>query len=491
MNKFGFTDKEWKETLNILKKYQQIEKVVLFGSRAMNTFKPMSDVDLVLYGEKVNHSVISSLQSDFEDSLIPYLFDIISYKTIKSDELKEHIRLYGKTIIGKENKLPSGWVETTLGEVIKTNISSIGKDFEFDEILYLDTGSITENRIEQLQSFSISEAPSRAKRLVKENDIVYSTVRPNQKHFGFIQNPQENLVVSTGFTVISAIPEKADSKFLYYFLTQDQITNNLQQIAEHSTSTYPSIRPEHIENLEISLPHLPEQQAIASVLSAFDDKIELLREQNKTLEEMGQVIFKEWFGKYGVDDFIKAQEVLEFEKGIEIGSNNYFENKNDLENPEMFYRVGDISNNGNISSLYCKKDLLKNRIFKKDDVLVSFDGTVGRVFIGGNGGYSSGIRKIYAKNGNIKNSFLYFWAKSEQTQETINLYSEGTTIQHAGKSIPYLEIISNQEYIDEITESLNPIFIKILDNLYQIQSLARSRDELLPRLMSGIVRVKL
>ena len=133
---------------------------------------------------------------------------------------------------------PSDWVETTLGEVVEINISSIGKDFEFDEILYLDTGSITENRIEQLQSFSISEAPSRAKRLVKENDIVYSTVRPNQRHFGFIQNPQENLVVSTGFTVISAIPEKTDSKFLYYFITQDKITSNLQQIAEHSTSTY-------------------------------------------------------------------------------------------------------------------------------------------------------------------------------------------------------------------------------------------------------------
>ncbi|MCS6983470.1 MAG: restriction endonuclease subunit S, partial [Candidatus Absconditabacterales bacterium] len=251
-----------------------------------------------------------------------------------------------------------------------------------------------------------------------------------------------------------------------------------------------NISTNQIGKYKILLPPLPEQKAIASVLSAFDDKIELLREENKTLEEIGQTIFQEWFGTYGVDDeLIKAQEILEFEKGIEVGSNNYFENKSDLENPEMFYRVADISNNGNLSSLYCEKDLLKNKIFKNDDILVSFDGTIGRVFIGGNGGYSSGIRKIFAKEKNIKSSFLYFWAKSKEVQETINLYSEGTTIQHAGKSIPYLEIISNQENINKITEPLDPIFTKILDNLYQIQSLARSRDELLPRLMRGEVRV--
>jgi type I restriction enzyme S subunit len=275
--------------------------------------------------------------------------------------------------------------------------------------------------------------------------------------------------------------------FMYYFLTSplgQHLVNSIK-----SGSANPKFNKTDFKKIKFLLPPLPEQQAIASVLSSFDDKIELLREENKTLEEIGKTIFKEWFGNYGLDDFVKAHEILEFEKGVEIGSKNYFENKNNLENPEMFYRVGDIANNGNNSSLYCEKDLLKNRIFKKDDVLVSFDGTIGRVFVGGNGGYSSGIRKVFDKNKKIKSSFLYFWAKSEQVQETISLYSEGTTIQHAGKSIPYLEIISNQENIDEITESLNSIFIKILDNLDQIQYLARSRDELLPKLTSGQIRV--
>ena len=112
-----------------------------------------------------------------------------------------------------DKKLPEDWVETTLGEVIETNKNTISKDFKFTEIQYLDTGSITEGKIDSFQKFKLIEAPSRAKRLVNDNDIVYSTVRPNQKHFGFIQNPLDNLVVSTGFAVITS-NEKSFSKFI-------------------------------------------------------------------------------------------------------------------------------------------------------------------------------------------------------------------------------------------------------------------------------------
>ncbi|NBV99918.1 MAG: hypothetical protein EBR67_10530, partial [Proteobacteria bacterium] len=302
MNSFGLDELNTSRLMSILESHSCISKAVIFGSRARNTFKVTSDIDIAIWTDlnseslSLSSNVISSLKADFEDSLIPYTVDLIDYQQLSNQRLKEEIDRYGKVFYLR------GWVETSLGEVVETNKSSIDKGFGFNEILYLDTGSITENRIEQLQVFNIAEAPSRAKRLVKENDIVYSTVRPNQRHFGFIQNPQDNLVISTGFTVISAIQEKTDPKFLYYFLTQNQITNNLQQIAEHSTSTYPSIRPEHIENLKIFLPPLAEQKAIAAVLSGLDDKVELLREQNKTLEIIAQVLFKEWFVDFNFPD---------------------------------------------------------------------------------------------------------------------------------------------------------------------------------------------
>ena len=95
------------------------------------------------------------------------------------------------------------WKEYKLGELIITNALTINKKYPYTEIQYLDTGSITCNKIDTLQEFNIDEAPSRAKRLVSEDDIVYSAVRPNQLHYGYIKNPQMNLVVSTGFVFFS------------------------------------------------------------------------------------------------------------------------------------------------------------------------------------------------------------------------------------------------------------------------------------------------
>jgi type I restriction enzyme S subunit len=124
------------------------------------------------------------------------------------------------------------------------------------------------------------------KRLVKESDIIYSTVRPIQRHYGFIKNPPENLVVSTGFAVISCNEKLINSKFLYYYLTSDSIVEELDILAEASTSTYPSLKPSDIEKLQAYFPiKIDEQKAIAAVLSSLDDKIDLLHRQNKTLKQ--------------------------------------------------------------------------------------------------------------------------------------------------------------------------------------------------------------
>jgi type I restriction enzyme S subunit len=83
----------------------------------------------------------------------------------------------------------SEWKEYKLGEVIKTNCKSIGGNYPYSNILYLDTGSVITNKVIELQEIELVKAPSRAKRLVHDEDIIYSTVRPNQLHYGFIKNP--------------------------------------------------------------------------------------------------------------------------------------------------------------------------------------------------------------------------------------------------------------------------------------------------------------
>ncbi len=189
----------------------------------------------------------------------------------------------------------SEWKEYKLGDLISINAKSIDRNYPHKRIKYLDTGSITRGKIEGFQSVDLENAPSRAKRLVKDNDIIYSTVRPIQRHYGIVKNPKSNLVVSTGFAVLSCDAKKTDADYIYYFLTADEVVNYLDMVADGSTSAYPSLTPDVIADIDILLPPLHEQKSIASILSSLDDKIDLLHRQNKTLEALAETLFRQWF----------------------------------------------------------------------------------------------------------------------------------------------------------------------------------------------------
>ena len=186
----------------------------------------------------------------------------------------------------------------SISEIAEINKTSISAKDNFSFINYLDTSSLTRNKISEIQ-FLCDDFPSRAKRKVKNNTILYSTVRPNQEHFGIVEkNEIDNLIVSTGFATIDVISKDILPKFLFYKLTQPSITNYLQGIAENSVSAYPSIKPDSIASLRFIFPDLPTQQKIASVLSALDDKIELNNRINAELEAMAKTLYDYWFVQF-------------------------------------------------------------------------------------------------------------------------------------------------------------------------------------------------
>lgn len=171
-----------------------------------------------------------------------------------------------------------------VGDFVHTNVASINKDTPLKTIKYLDTGSLTEGKIDGYQSFDIADAPSRARRIVKHNDVLISTVRPNQKHYGILKNPAEDVVISTGFCVITC--DKINPHFIYILLTTDEMTEYLHSIAEGSTSTYPSLKPSDIERLDFQLP--PHEKLDAFSEHAYNtwSKIKYNHTQNITLEKL-------------------------------------------------------------------------------------------------------------------------------------------------------------------------------------------------------------
>lgn len=177
------------------------------------------------------------------------------------------------------------WRKIRLGDACVTNTSSYSAKEGWKFVNYLDTGNITENRIDSIWHIDLEDEklPSRAKRKVRMNSIIYSTVRPNQRHFGIIKMKPENFLVSTGFVVIDVDTDIIDADFLYYLLAQPVFVEMLHAIAEQSTSAYPSIKPSDIENLEIEIPSLTTPKAIASVLGSLDKKVNQNAEINKNL----------------------------------------------------------------------------------------------------------------------------------------------------------------------------------------------------------------
>ena len=155
-----------------------------------------------------------------------------------------------------------------ISEVCDINSFNLSKNDNLNAINYLDTANLNVGTVDELQYMEVGKdkIPSRAKRIVRKNDILISTVRPNQKHYGIIKNVAKNMVASTGFAVLTPKEDKVDPGYIYNYLIQDHITTYLHSIAESSTSTYPSIKPSVIGDLEVDLPPLEEQKTIAHIL---------------------------------------------------------------------------------------------------------------------------------------------------------------------------------------------------------------------------------
>lgn len=198
------------------------------------------------------------------------------------------------------------WKLIRLGDICITNKNSYSSKDNWKFVNYIDTGSLTENKIMELQYINIEtdKMPSRARRKVIKNSILYSTVRPNQLHYGIIKEPVDNLLVSTGFTVIDVDTNKAIPEFIYYLLTQNNTTEQLQAIAEQSVSTYPSIKSSDIEDLEFKLPNLVIQNKIVSILDTIDNKIRENEKINNNLEQQVSVLYQSWFEDFEITNGI-------------------------------------------------------------------------------------------------------------------------------------------------------------------------------------------
>ena len=116
-----------------------------------------------------------------------------------------------------------------------------------------------------------------------ERSIIAVARAAHNARAAVLPNAPKNFLVSTGFAVIDAITDRIDADYLFFLLTQRDIIESLQSIAEQSVSAYPSIKASDIENLEILLPELNDQKKIATILKSLNEKVESNRNINDNL----------------------------------------------------------------------------------------------------------------------------------------------------------------------------------------------------------------
>ena len=384
------------------------------------------------------------------------------------------------------------WKEYKLGEVIKTNVESIGKDYPYSKILYLDTGSITRNNIDQYQEFELDKAPSRAKRLVKQDDIIYSSVRPNQLHYGYITNPANNLVVSTGFVTITCNKAYIEPKFLYYYLTQENITEYLHSVAEASTSAYPSLKASDIESLYIELPPLPEQIRIASILSSLDDKIDLLHRENKTLEAMAETLFRQWFIEEAKEDWEEGTiaDLVEFNPTRKLVKGTI----------SPFLEMSNLSTSTYAPTYWYDRSYNSGTKFENGDTLLARitpcleNGKTAYVdFLRGNQvGWGSTEFIVMRSKIGLHPFFSYIIAKHQDFRdfaESCMSGSSGRQRVDVDNLRIYPMAIPDKVTVELFNDRIENMVSKMHNNNKQIKTLIQQRDSLLPKLMSGEVKI--
>ena len=377
------------------------------------------------------------------------------------------------------------WKEYKLGDICKSNINSYSEKDNWSFVNYLDTGNITENKISDIQFIDLSSEslPSRARRKVQINDIIYSTVRPNQKHFGIIKNQPENFLVSTGFAVLHINKTITDPNFVFYNLIQNENTETLHAIAEQTTSAYPAIKPSDIENLSIKVPPLPTQQKIAAILSSLDDKIELNNKINTNLEQQAQALFKNWFVDF--EPFGGKMPEGWKEKTLDSFCSIFTGRKNANASVE----------NGKYKFFTCSPNVLPIDSF-------IFDGDA--IIISGNGAYT-GRTRFYSGKFDLYQRTYACTMKKDQNQDYIFILywiikfvlSKKIMGGTHGSAIPYIVMDDIAKFVinydkkvfDDLSKIMKSYVLQIQDNENQNEKLAELRDSLLPKLMNGEIEV--
>jgi len=388
-------------------------------------------------------------------------------------------------------KIPKGWKWVKLGEEIEIMGGGTPKTNKLEywngNISWLtiaDFNNVNKYVYEAQKTITELGLSESSTKLLKPGDIIISA----RGTIGAIAVLKKEMAFNQSCYGIRSKSDKIYQDFLYYLLK-----NSINTLLQNSYgAVFDTITRETFSLIFCLLPPLPEQKAIAEVLSSIDDKIDLLHRQNKTLEEMAMTLFRQWFIEPTKDGLPEGWKMgyLADEFDITMGQSPPGETLNEEKIGMVFFQGGsDFCFRFPVPRVYTTAP---TRIAKPLDTLVSVRAPVGDI----NMAFEEcclgrGVAAFRYKQNPEFYSYTYY--KMRSLTEQIKLFEDnGTVFGSIGKEnfkkldcfIPPIEMILKFE------KNSKPFDDKIISNTKQIRTLEKLRDTLLPKLMSGEVRVK-
>ena len=338
----------------------------------------------------------------------------------------------------------------------------------------------------------------------ENGDTIMARITPcleNGKH-AFISLLDEGEIAygSTEYIVIRGRSGISDNRFVYY-LTHFPAFKNAAIKSMIGTSGRQRAQVDVLENMKMRLPSLAYQRDVANILSNLDDKIEVNRRINDNLKQQAQALFKSWFVDFEPfkdGEFIESElgmipkgwrvgtvyEYIDVIYGAPYKSSLFNEDKDGL----PLIRIRDLKTNA--PQFYTPEILPNTEYIEAGDIVAGMDAEfIPYVWLGEKGVLNQRCCKFKAKNDAISNYYVLFLIKPKL--EYVQSYKTGTTVSHLGKNdIDKFKFITPSiDVVLAFSKIVSPLIKEVVNRAKESRRLAELRDTLLPRLMSGELKV--
>ena len=523
MPKIDLNQEDWNELKSILKKYVADFDVLAFGSRVKWTAKPYSDLDIAIITKTpLSLESLSVIRDAFDESNLSIRVDIVDWSSTSADFQK--IILKDGLIIQTAIGLGVDWHPYRISEIgsvvtgktpATNNPVFIGRD-----VCFVTPTDFNGQKwiVSTTRTVSQAGADSVRKALIPKKSVLVTCIGSDMGKAAIVGM---DCVINQQINAIIVDEKKFDSEFIYYNLSLRK--NEIKGLA--GGSAQPILNKSTFSDLWIECPSLDIQKEIVRVFNPLDNRISLLRETNTTLEAIAQTLFKSWFVDFdpvkakaegrlpeGMDEATAALFPSEFEesvlglipKGWSVRNINQVCDlgrgssprpiQQYMGNDVPWIKIADATASDGMFVFETKEKIIKEGVknsmpVKHGDLIMSNSASCGiTVFVELEGCIHDGW--LYFKNYQfVTKGFLFFWLR-KIAAHLISI-ADGTVQKNLNIAMVSSQLIlcPPANIVDAFEDIASSLLTRIRENCKQYQTLTTLRDTLLPRLISGQLRL--